>query len=134
MPAFRTTTVPDELLDLVTTNRVAHVASINPDGSISSHILWIDWDGEHVLMSTPADAVKLRNWRRDPHVGISVTDKANPWRYLQISGHVSEMHPDVNLEVIDRLSRRYLGREYEDRVGAREVVVVTPDRIRAALG
>lgn len=134
MSAFRATTVPDELLDLVTTDCVGHVASINPDGSISSHILWIDWDGEHLLMSTPADSVKLRNWRHDPHVGISVTDKVNPWRYLQISGHVTEMRPDVDLAVIDRLSLRYTGRAYDDREGAREVIVVTPDRIRAALG
>jgi PPOX class probable F420-dependent enzyme len=134
MSAFRATTVPDELVDLVTTNCVAHVASINPDGSISSHILWIDWDGEHLLISTPVGSVKVRNWRLDPHVGVSVVDRTNPWRYVQVSGHVAEIRPDVDLAVIDRLSHRYVGHEYEDREERREVVVISPDRVRAALG
>ncbi|MFI5255375.1 MAG: TIGR03618 family F420-dependent PPOX class oxidoreductase [Candidatus Limnocylindrales bacterium] len=130
----RATTVPDELLDLVTTDCVAHVASINPDGSISSHILWVDWDGEHLLMSTPVGSVKVRNWRHDPQVGISVADKRNPWRSLQMSGRVSEIRPDEDLALIDRLSQRYEGRPYADREGAREVIVVSLDRVRAALG
>jgi PPOX class probable F420-dependent enzyme len=134
MSPVRTTTVPDELLDLVTSNYFAHVASINPDGSISSHILWVDWDGEHLLMSTPVGSVKCRNWRLDPHVGISVQDRAKPYRYVQISGHVEEIRPDTDLAVIDRLSHRYVGHEYEDREEAREVVVVRPDRVRASLG
>ena len=134
MSAFRATTVPDELLDLVTTNCVAHVASINPDGAISSHILWIDWDGEHLLMSTPVGSVKVRNLRLDPHVGISVVDKINPWRYVQVTGHVAEIRPDVDLAVIDRLAQRYVGHAYGDREGSREVIVVSPDRVRASLG
>jgi PPOX class probable F420-dependent enzyme len=134
MPPVRTTTVPDELLDLVTSNYFAHVASINPDGSISSHILWVDWDGEHLLMSTPVGSVKCRNWRLDPHVGISVQDRANPYRYVQVSGHVVDIRPDVDLAVIDRLSQRYVGHAYEDRDGEREVIVVSPDRVRASLG
>jgi PPOX class probable F420-dependent enzyme len=134
MSPVRTTTVPDELLDLVTTDYFAHVASINPDGSISSHILWVDWDGEHLLMSTPVGSVKCRNWRLDPHVGISVQDRVNPYRYVQVSGHVVDIRPDVDLAVIDRLSKRYVGHGYEDREGEREVVVVSPDRVRASLG
>jgi len=134
MSPVRATTVPDELVDLVTTNCFAHVASVNPDGSISSHILWVDWDGEHLLMSTPIGSVKCRNWRLDPHVGISVMDRANPYRYVQVTGHVEEIRPDVDLAVIDRLSHRYVGHEYEDREEAREVVVITPDRVRASLG
>jgi PPOX class probable F420-dependent enzyme len=134
MSPFRATTVPDELLDLVTTDRVAHVASVNPDGSISSHILWVDWDGEHLLISTPVGSVKVRNWRRDPHVGVSIVDARNPYRYVQISGHVSAIRPDVDLAVIDRLSQRYNGGAYGDRDEPREVVVITPDRVRASLG
>ena len=134
MPAFRTTTIPDELLDLVTSDVLAHISSIRPDGSISQHIVWIDWDGEHLLFDSPVGSVKGRNLRANPNVGVTVVDPKNRFRYIQASGRVTEIRPDAGLAVIDRLSRRYEGTDYPVRDGDREVFAVTLDRVRAALG
>jgi PPOX class probable F420-dependent enzyme len=134
MPAIRTTTVPDELLDLVTTDALGHVSSIGLDGSICSHIVWIDWDGEHLLISSPVGSVKGRNWRANPQAGITVVDRTKPFRYIQAAGRVTEIRPDEGLAVIDRLSRRYRGEDYPIRTGTREVFVITLDRVRASLG
>jgi hypothetical protein len=127
-------TVPDELLDLVTTDRLAHVSSVGERGWLFNHIMWIDWDGEHVLLNSPVGSFKGRNWRTNPHAGISVVDAVNRFRYLQASGRVTDILPDVDLAVIDRLSQRYNGSTYYDRERSRETFVISLDRVRASLG
>jgi PPOX class probable F420-dependent enzyme len=133
MPS-RIVTIPDELLDLVTTDRLAHVSSVGERGWLFNHIMWIDWDGKHLLLNSPTDSFKGRNWRADPHAGISVVDRVNPFRYVQASGRVTDIRPDIGLAQIDRLSRRYTGTDYHDREGARETFAITLDRVRASLG
>jgi len=126
--------IPDDLVDLLTTDRVGHVASIRPDGSIAIHITWIDHDGEHVLTSSRVGSRKGRNWRRNPQAAVSVVDRDDPWRFLQIRGRVTDIRPDTGLAFIDKLSRRYLGRDYDRRDFEREIFVITPDHVRAARG
>lgn len=126
--------IPDDLVDLLTTDRVGHVASIRPDGSIATYIMWIDYDGEHVLTSTRVGSRKGRNWRRNPQVAISVVDRDDPWRFLQIRSRVTEIRPDPDLAFIDRLSRRYLGMDYDRRGVEREIFVITIDFVRASRG
>ena len=130
----RMVVVPDELLDLVTTDRLAHVSSVGERGWLFNHIMWIDWDGEHLLVNSPVGSFKGRNWRADPHAGISVVDVVNRFRYIQASGRVTDIRPDVGLAQIDRMSRRYNGTDYYDRDRARETFVITLDRVRASLG
>jgi PPOX class probable F420-dependent enzyme len=128
------TTVPDELVDLVTTNRIAHVTSIRPDGDVATYLMWIDWDGEHVLTSSPLGSVKARNWRANPRVTVSVVDRDDPWRYVVVRGRVVEMRPDEGLAFIDKMSQRYLGIPYRRRDFEREVFVIQPDHIRVGHG
>ena len=90
-------TVPDALRDLVTTDHLGHVASIRPDGSIATHLMWIDWDGERLLTSSPVGSRKGRNWRENPQVSVSVVDPDDPWRYLVIRGRVTDIQPDEGL-------------------------------------
>jgi PPOX class probable F420-dependent enzyme len=126
-------TVPDDLLDLLTTNRIGHVAANRADGSIAMYLMWVDWDGEHILTSSPVGSRKGGHWRRDPDVTLSVVDATDPWRYLIIRGHVTDIRPDEGLAFINRMSQRYTGGPYL-RTSPREVFVITPDYIRASRG
>ena len=82
--------------------------------------MWVDYDGEHILTSSPAASYKSRALRVRPQVAVSVVDPADPWRRLSISGRVTEIHGDEELAFINRMSQRYTGRPYP-RPGAREV-------------
>jgi hypothetical protein len=73
--------VPDLLVDLLTTNVLGHVTSIGGDGSLATHIVWVNFDGEHILKSSPNSSYKGRNLRERPQVAISVVDPTNPWRF-----------------------------------------------------
>jgi len=122
--------IPVELADLLQTNVLAHVSLTAANGSIVTHVMWVDYDGEHVVTSSPAASYKSRALRARPQVAVSVVDPANPWRRLSISGRVTEIHADEGLAFINRMAQRYVGGRYP-RTDPREVFVITPDRVRA---
>jgi PPOX class probable F420-dependent enzyme len=127
-------TVPDDLVDLLTTDRLGHVSAIRADGSIATYLMWIDWDGEHLVTSSRVGSRKGAHWRRDPQAAMSVVDADDPWRFVIVRGRVTEIHPDDGLAFIDKMSQRYTGGPYRMRDAPREVFVITPDHVTASRG
>ena len=125
--------IPEELTYLLRTNVVAHVSLTQADGSLVTHVMWVDYDGDQILTSSPIGSYKSRALRERPNVAVSVVDPADPWRRLSISGRVTEIRNDEGLAFINTLSQRYVGAPYP-RPAPREIFVVTPDRVRAFMG
>src|SRR6188472_1086603 len=67
-------TIPADLAYLLTTDHIGNVSSLRDDGSIATHLMWLDWDGEHILTSSPVGSRKAENWRTNPQVSVSVVD------------------------------------------------------------
>lgn len=126
--------IPDDLVYLLTTDIVAHVAALRPDGSIAAYLMWVDYDDEHVLVSSPVGSRKGRNWRRNPQAALTVVDRSDPWRFIIVRGRVTDMRPDDGLAFIDKLSVRYTGAAYRRRDFEREIFVITPDHVRVLRG
>lgn len=126
--------VPAELVDLLTGSTLGHVSVVTPKGALVSHIMWVDYEGGRVLTSSRVGSAKGKALRADARVSISVVDAANPWRWVSVSGRVVEIVPDTNLAFIDKMSRRYTGRDYMVRDMAREVFVIEPERVRSSTG
>ena len=113
----------DATVALVDGKNYAILATINPDGSPQTSVLWVARDGHDLLFSTVAGRVKHRNMERDPRVSVTVLDSADPENYVELRGRVS-MTPDVGRALDTRLSWKYDGRDPgEDRSGAVRVVV-----------
>ena len=113
----------DATLALLDGKNYAVLATINPDGSPQTSVLWVGRDGNDLLFSTVAGRVKHRNMERDPRVSATVLDSADPENYVELRGRVS-MTPDVDRALDTRLSWKYDGRDPgEDRPGAVRVVV-----------
>ena len=113
----------DATLALIDGKNYAVLATINPDGSPQTSVLWVGRDGNDLLFSTVAGRVKHRNMERDPRVSATVLDSADPENYVELRGRVS-MTPDVDRALDTRLSWKYDGRDPgEDRPGAVRVVV-----------
>ena len=126
--------VPDELVDLLTTDALGHLATVRADGSLAPAIVWVDFDGEHVLVDSPVGSRKGANIRANPQVAVSVPDHQNPWRFQQIRGHVTGIRPDEGLAKIDQLSQRHTGGPYRWREWPREIFEVTIDHVQASTG
>ena len=113
----------DATLALLDGKNYAVLATINPDGSPQTSVLWVGRDGNDLLFSTVAGRVKHRNMERDRRVSVTVLDSADPENYVELRGRVS-MTPDVGRALDTRLSWKYDGRDPgEDRPGAVRVVV-----------
>ena len=128
------TLVPDGLVDLLTTDRLGHVSALRADGSIATYLMWIDWDGEHVLTSSAVGSRKGANWRRNAQASVSVVDATDPWRFAIVRGRVTDIRPDEGLAFIDKMSLRYTGGPYRFRGSEREIFVITPDHVSASRG
>jgi PPOX class probable F420-dependent enzyme len=126
--------IPDDLVYLLTTDRIGHVSSIRPDGGIATYLMWVDWDGEHVVTSSPMGSRKGHNWRHDPHASVSVVDRDDMWRYVTVRGRVTDIRPDGELAFIDKMSERYTSAPYRFREGKREIFEITLDHVRFGHG
>jgi len=109
----------------------ATVGTVNPDGSPQLTIVWIDWDGEHVLFNTAAGRVKARNLERDLRVSVLVADRADGYRWVGVRG-AAELTSEGADEHIDKLARKYTGEGWRPKPDERRLLVrVRPERISA---
>src|SRR5688500_14184993 len=88
-----------------------HLATLNADGSPQVSPVWVDFDGSHVIVNSEQRRLKVRNMKRDPRVSLSVTDPTNPYRYMEIRGRVVDISVDEDCAVIDKLAKKYTGRD-----------------------
>ena len=65
-------------LRLLDGRNYAVLATVNPDGSPQTSVMWIGRDGGDLLFSTVEGRVKHRNMLRDPRVSVTVIDSADP--------------------------------------------------------
>ena len=63
--------LPRELRDLIESGPMAHLSTINADGSPQVSVIWIGLDGDDLVSGHMARYVKLRNMERDPRVALS---------------------------------------------------------------
>lgn len=117
-------TIPSSHADLLTKPNFAHVATHNPDGSIQVSPVWIDFDGTYVIINTAEGRAKTRNMDGNLQVSLSVHDQENPYRYLQVRGHVAERTNEGAEEHIDFLAKKYTGADvYGDHSPERRRVI-----------
>lgn len=117
-------------LRLLDGRNYAVLATVNPDGSPQTSVVWVGRDGADLLFSTVEGRVKHRNMLRDPRVSVTVIDSLDPENYAELRGRVS-ITPDVGRLVDTRLSWKYDGRDPgADRPGAVRVIVrMTVDKV-----
>ncbi|MDE3077874.1 MAG: PPOX class F420-dependent oxidoreductase [Chloroflexota bacterium] len=111
----------------------AQLATLQPDGSPQITQVWVDTDGEHVIVNTTEDRQKHKNVKRDSRVAINVHDPSNAWRIANIRGRVVEITSEGAEDGIDALARKYVGKDYPwRRPGeARVILKIQPTRIHS---
>ncbi len=103
--------LPDAARALLEGKNFAHLATIMPDGSPQVTIVWVDYDGKHLLVNTAEGRVKPRNIRKDARVAISVASQENPYQTTSIRGRVVEITGDGADAHIDKLAKKYLDQD-----------------------
>lgn len=86
----------------------ATLATLEPDGSPHTSVVWITREDDTLLFSTVLGRRKADNMARDPRVSVLVLDPTNPYRYLEVRGRVS-MTEEGGRALIDALAAKYRG-------------------------
>jgi PPOX class probable F420-dependent enzyme len=124
-------TLTDKQAQLLVDKNFASLATVNPDGSPHVTPVWVDWDGEHVLVNTLRARVKVRNIKLDPRAEIVIFNLENPYQHVRVKGR-AELVDEGAEEHIDRLSKKYVDEDsYPWRApGDRRVIVrIRPERV-----
>jgi PPOX class probable F420-dependent enzyme len=127
------TQVPQTHADLLSREKkaFAHLALVKGDGTPHVTPMWFDFDGEHVVFNTARNRVKDRLMKKRPRVALTVSDPANPYRYVQIRGPVVSESEEGGYEQICDLRQKYWGdRNYPKNPGeVRVTYKVRPEQI-----
>jgi PPOX class probable F420-dependent enzyme len=121
-------------IELIERPVVAHLATVDAKGRPQLTPLWIDHDGNDILVNTAAGRAKEVNMRRNPSVAISMYPPEDPYTVLAIQGTVVEMTTEGADAHIDALAKKYLNQDtYQMRQPGevRVKVRIRPDRILA---
>ena len=100
--------LPEAARAVVDGANFATVATLEPDGSPQTSVVWITRDGDDLLFSTVLGRRKASNMQRDPRVSVLVLDHANPYSYVEVRGTVT-MTEEGGRALIDALARTYRG-------------------------
>jgi PPOX class probable F420-dependent enzyme len=103
---------PQSHADLLDKPVFAHLATVRPDGSPQSSVMWFAWDGDRIRMTHTKTRQKFRNLANEPRVAISITDPEDGYRFLEVRGEVeSVVDDDAEASFYKSLQKRY-GMDY----------------------
>lgn len=105
-----TTIIPDSHKDLLEGPISVALATIMPDGTPQSTVVWCDFDGAHVRINTMSRFQKAKNMRANPKVTILAYELDNPLRFIEVRGNVVEMIEEGAEQHLDQLSELYTGK------------------------
>ena len=104
--------IPPNVRKLLEGKNFAHMATLMKDGSPQVTVVWVDIEGDRIIVNTAEGRAKPRNVRRDPRVAISIADQEEPERAAFIRGRVVEVTSEGAEEHVDKLARKYRGDDF----------------------
>ena len=104
--------LPDAVLDLLAGTSPCVITTLLPDGAPHATEVWVDVDGDQVLVNSVDTHQKVRNVRRDPRVALVVIDPEDTSRHATLRGTVAEVTTEGARDHIEKLAQRYTGGPY----------------------
>jgi PPOX class probable F420-dependent enzyme len=101
----------DAARDVLTSGRLAHLVTLNPDGSPQLSAVWVGLEGDEIVSGHLFASRKVRNLRRDPRVVLSMEaegSSAGMAHYLVVHG-TARITEGGAPELLQRLAHTYLG-------------------------
>jgi PPOX class probable F420-dependent enzyme len=104
--------LPESARAVLESDALAHLVTLNRDGSPQVSIVWVGLDGDDIVSGHLREQQKLRNVRRDPRVALSLeTQVTNPYglrEYLVVHGRAT-IEEGGAPELLQELAYTYLG-------------------------
>jgi PPOX class probable F420-dependent enzyme len=101
-----------ELRDLIAAGPLAHLSTINADGSPQVTVIWIGLDGDDIVSGHMSRHLKLRNIERDPRVVLSFDAPRDHGvvmnEYAVLRAHATVEPSDDAWDLLNRLTKIYM--------------------------
>jgi PPOX class probable F420-dependent enzyme len=107
-----TVAIPSTHRDLLCQPVHGVLTTMMPDGTPQASIVWVDYDGEYILINTTLERQKGRNLSRDPKATVLIIDPSDASRWVEVRGMVVEITHEGAEAHADKLTHRYLGRQH----------------------
>jgi PPOX class probable F420-dependent enzyme len=106
------TAISDAARAVLESGELAHLATIEPDGSVQMSCVWVGVEDEEIAFASLGPRRKLDNIARDPRVTLSMaaagTNAMGLRHYLVVHGR-ARITEGGGPELLQRLARVYLG-------------------------
>src|ERR1051326_717492 len=105
------TSLPDSARALLESPALAHLVTLNQDGSPQVSIVWVGLDGDEIVCAHQNLYQKLKNIQRDARVALSMETggKTNGLdNYLVINGRARITNGGAS-ELLNQLAQIYIG-------------------------
>jgi PPOX class probable F420-dependent enzyme len=125
-------TLTDKQAALFTGRNWGVIATIREDGSPQATPVWIDYDGEKVLVNSARGRTKVTNIERDPRATVTVLPAEDQQSgYVMVSGPATITEEGAR-DHIDMLAKKYLGQDKYPYLGPGEervIIQIEPERV-----
>ena len=102
----------------------AALTTLFEDGSPQTHTMWVDTDGEHLLINTEIHRVKYKNIKKDPRVSVMIWKHDDAFKFVEVRGKVvDEITGDEAVANIQDLSEKYFGKPYPFSIQTERIVL-----------
>lgn len=110
----------------------ACLTTLGPDGAPMTNPVWIDSDGQYLLVNTEVHRQKYRNVERDPRVTVLIVGESSPIDYVEVRGELADvvLGPEARAH-IDAMAKKYLGMDTypNDIKTERAILRIVPRRL-----
>lgn len=117
--------------ELLAARNHAVLSCHNPDGTILSTVVWIDYVDGVLAVNSAVGRQWPSNLDRDGRVTVVIIDQENPYHFAEIRGTVTGDEAAGRAH-IDALAHKYIGRDYPwlGPGEQRKKFVITPQKVR----
>jgi PPOX class probable F420-dependent enzyme len=104
--------IPQSVRQVIASGALAHMVTLNPDGSPQVTLVWIGLEGDEIVSGHLGEHRKVRNIRNNSQVAISLeTNTKNPigmTQYVVLYGEAYIQEGGAP-ELLQRLAETYIG-------------------------
>ena len=103
----------------------AALTTLFQNGVPQTHVMWVDTDGENILINTEIHRFKYKNVLKDSRVTVMIWKHDDRFKFVEIRGEViGEITGQEARDNIDKLSQKYWDKPYPFPIQTERIVLV----------
>jgi DNA-binding IclR family transcriptional regulator len=112
----------------------ARLACVRPDGKPHVVPVWQEWDGNRFTVLAWKGSYWANYLLENPNVSLTIDEPWAPFHRIVVRG-LANQHPHIKTEVIERMSKRYMGAALPQMINRIEIAFeITPDQVKGWKG